>query len=39
MTVIDSDICRTVLMDDFSELMGRFVKDLERTSRRTQIAA
>lgn len=39
MTVIDSDICRTVLMDDFSELIARFVKDLERTARRIQIAA
>jgi len=39
MTVIDSDICRTVLMDDFSELIARFVKDLERSALRTQIAA
>jgi len=39
MTVIESDICRTVLMDDFSELIARFVAELERTAGSTQIAA
>ena len=39
MTVVESDLCRTVLMDEFSELMARFSDDLERTVRRPQIAA
>ena len=39
MTVIESDLCRTVLMDEFSELMTRFSADLERTVRRPPIAA
>ena len=39
MTVVESDLCRTVLMDEFSELMARFSDDLERTVRRRQIAA
>lgn len=39
MIVIESDLCSTVLMDDFSELMARFDVELERTARRPQIAA
>jgi hypothetical protein len=38
-TFIESDLCSTVLMDDFSELMARFVAEMERIARRPQIAA
>ena len=39
LTVIESDLCGTVLMNDFSELMARFVAGVERNIRTPRIAA
>ncbi len=39
MILIESDLCSTVLMYDFSELMARFVAQMERIARLPQIAA
>ena len=39
MIIIESDLCSTILMDEYSELMGRFVADVERNASRPQVAA
>ena len=39
MVLIDSDLCGTILMDEFSELLAQFLKDLDRAGRRPSMAA